>query len=324
MQIIYPHKHICRIYSWFPPEETKSEFVTACERLVAFWDGFGKMHHKEKQALLKISRSTYYRTRKFLEARELKSKRPIHVRKSKFSDETRNLVWKLRKEHPTYGKTKIKVLFDRENTGVQISESTIGRMLKKMNFPKSNTAPRRKRKRDFSKTHAKPFQFKSYDQMSVGEKVQIDHMSVKGVKHFAAIDRISKYLYSNVYNKAGSKTAAKFLREFVKVAPFKIRSIQVDGGSEFMNEFEQTCKELGIPLEVLPPATPKYNGCVERSNKTLREEFYAFCTEDSLMGKRRELMQYLKGYNTIRPHAGINNMTPMEYLEKTGSFKQLE
>ena len=76
MQIIYPHKHICRIYSWFPPEETKSEFVTACERLVAFWDGFGKMHHKEKQALLKISRSTYYRTRKFLEARELKSKGP--------------------------------------------------------------------------------------------------------------------------------------------------------------------------------------------------------------------------------------------------------
>jgi hypothetical protein len=35
--------------------------------------------------------------------------------------------------------------------------------------------------------------------------------------------------------------------------PYKIRSIQVDGGSEFMMEFEETCRELDIPLVVLPP-----------------------------------------------------------------------
>ena len=39
-------------------------------------------------------------------------------------------------------------------------------------------------------------------------------------------------------------------------APFPIRSLQVDGGSEFRDEFEQACRDLGIPLYVLPPKNP--------------------------------------------------------------------
>jgi len=61
------------------------------------------------------------------------------------------------------------------------------------------------------------------------------------------------------------------LLEYVQKVPFKIKSIQVDGGSEFMAEFEDACQELNIPLIVLPPASPKYNGGVERANRTFRE-----------------------------------------------------
>lgn len=196
--------------------------------------------------------------------------------------------------------------------------------MKKLNIPKSNTAPRQKRRRDFSNTHAKAFRFKKYSDMIVGEKVQIDHMSVQGVKHFAAIDRKSKVLYCNVYTKADSKTAAKFLREFVEYTRYKITSIQVDGGPEFKGDFDKACADLKIPLEVLPPSKPQYNGCVERSNKTLREEFYAFCKEDSIVAKRRELKKFIDDYNKNRPHAGIDNMTPYEYLEKTKNLKMNE
>jgi hypothetical protein len=55
----------------------------------------------------------------------------------------------------------------------------------------------------------------------------------------------------------------EILRELIDEAPYQIRSIQVDGGSEFMMKFEEACRELGIPLVVLPPASPKYNGGVE-------------------------------------------------------------
>ncbi|MGI9214863.1 MAG: hypothetical protein ACR2HS_04275 [Gammaproteobacteria bacterium] len=39
--------------------------------------------------------------------------------------------------------------------------------------------------------------------------------------------------------------------------PFKISSIQVDGGSEFMKDFERLCQEKSIDLFVLPPKSPK-------------------------------------------------------------------
>jgi len=56
--------------------------------------------------------------------------------------------------------------------------------------------------------------------------------------------------------------------------PFKVRAIQVDRGSEFFREFEQECQGRGINLFVLPPKSPKLNGCVERAQRTHTEEFY--------------------------------------------------
>jgi len=59
----------------------------------------------------------------------------------------------------------------------------------------------------------------------------------------------------------GVRNYSMFL-DFVRKAPYKILSIQVDGGSEFMDEFAEACAELGIPLIVLPPKKPTYNGGV--------------------------------------------------------------
>ena len=56
--------------------------------------------------------------------------------------------------------------------------------------------------------------------------------------------------------------------------PFRVRAISVDGGSEFMAEFEVACQVRGIRLFVLPPRSPKLHGSVERANRTHTEEFY--------------------------------------------------
>ena len=104
--------------------------------------------------------------------------------------------------------------------------------------------------------------------MKLGENVQVDHMTVtkNGVtmNHFAGIERFSEHVYANayyanVYCKANSTNAAKFLRELIGNAPYKVRSIQVNGGSEFMKDFEEECRELAIPLFVLPPAKTTYD-----------------------------------------------------------------
>jgi putative transposase len=100
--------------------------------------------------------------------------------------------------------------------------------------------------------------------------------------------------------------------------PFPIRAVQVDGGSEFAAEFEQACQQRGLHLFVLPPRSPKLNGAVERANRTHTEEFYQV-TACSLEMKKlnRELRQWERIYNTVRPHqdgcAGLAAAIPTVY-----------
>ena len=105
----------------------------------------------------------------------------------------------------------------------------------------------------------------------------------------------------------------------MKHTPIKIESIQVDGGSEFMAEFEEYCSQLKIPLIVLPPKKPEYNGGVERGNRTFREEFYnrVDLLEDSVRGMQAALSKALVKYNTYRPHRNLKGLTPMQYIKNT-------
>jgi transposase InsO family protein len=84
-----------------------------------------------------------------------------------------------------------------------------------------------------------------------------------------------------------------------------------------MAEFEQTCAELKIPLIVLPPQKPTYNGGVERGNRIFREEFYATTSADSLGAMRAELKKALQKYNAYRPHFVLKGLTPMQYIQNT-------
>jgi transposase len=81
------------------------------------------------------------------------------------------------------------------------------------------------------------------------------------------------------------------------------------------------CEARKIPLYVLPPRRPKYNGGVERTNRTFREEFYDSnrLQADSIGAMRCELKQALKKYNEYRPRQGLQGLTPMAYIQKTTS-----
>lgn len=234
------------------------------------------------------------------------------------------LILRLRRENPTYGKAKIAIILNRDH-GLMISESTVGRILKHLMTKglvhKSLSAPRQKRNRKFQK-HARPWKY-SMRPVKPGQMVQIDHMSVTvnqiTVKHFQAWDPKSKYIQAHVYSNATSQTAKRFLLELIENTPFTISSIQVDGGSEFMLHFEEACAGLGIQLYVLPPKRPQYNGGVERGNRTFREEFYARrdMLADSAGEINAELQKAVNKYNSYRPHANLNMMTPLSYIQSS-------
>lgn len=119
------------------------------------------------------------------------------------------------------------------------------------------------------------------------------------------------YLSTFAASNATAHSAQRALRHALERFPFRVRAIQVDGGSEFMNVFEDACKELGLALFVLPPHSPKLNGRVERANRTTREECHDCSTSPpTIAGLRGDLARYDHIYNTIRPHQALGLITP--------------
>ena len=328
MQIIGLHKNIYKFSSYALSQEKLEVHRKKYEKQVNHWKKLKseRVCDKTCQDIIGISKATYHRYKAHLV--ELNkgilppSKKPKSFRKPNWGESEMQLVLRLRRESPTYGKAKIAVILKRD-FALCLSESTIGRILKHLMskgfVQKSLSAPRQKRKRNFQK-HAQLWKY-GMRPVKPGEMVQIDHMSVAvnqiTIKHFQAWDPKSKYIQANVYSNATSRTAKRFLLELIQNTPFKISSIQVDGGSEFMLHFEEACAELGIDLFVLPPKRPQYNGGVERGNRTFREEFYARrdMIADSARAINAELQKAVHKYNSYRPHANLNMLTPLSYIQ---------
>ena len=50
---------------------------------------------------------------------------------------------------------------------------------------------------------------------------------------YAEVDRTSKYVYANIYDRKTNQTALEFLKELLKIVPYKIHTILTDNGRQF-------------------------------------------------------------------------------------------
>jgi putative transposase len=87
--------------------------------------------------------------------------------------------------------------------------------------------------------------------------VQIDTLFVnmrpdKPIKYFTAYDPIANWTIDRVSMAASAASAKSLLDKLLMEAPFPVRGIQVDGGSNFKSVFEQECEKCGLELFVLP------------------------------------------------------------------------
>ena len=283
-----------------------------------------------------IGPQTFYRWKRRYNPRDLtsleaRSHRPKQVRQPTYSTELVEAVLELRVDYPRWGKEKLVALL--REKGYQTSDSTVGRILRRIKergvlkepVPNHISASKRQRKRPYAVR--KP---KEYDVSHVGDLVQLDTLDIRplpGVilKHFTAHDVISKWNVVNVYRRATAATAASFLDALQERMPFPVRSIQVDGGSEFEAIFEEECQIRGIKLFILPPRSPKLNGGVERAHRTHTEEFYEV-TDSSfdLPELREDLLEWEQVYNTVRPYQALGYMTPLKFLEQQKEYHRKE
>jgi putative transposase len=287
MQMFGLHKNIYKLAQYACTQEILDQQTKDRRKLLGDWELLKKQGVLDS-AIAKvtgISRATFYRRKKAIKTYGIaglkrRSTKPKTLRTSKIPQSTTDLILRLRLANPTYGKAKITIILARDHQ-VHISESSVGRVISKLlqanKITRSISSTPLKRRRKFNK-HAKRWQY-GMKASAPGELIQIDHMSVTkhniSMKEFRAWDPVTKTIVADVVSNATSSAAAKFLNKLVKELPFPVKSIQVDGGSEFMKNFENECQKLDIPLFVLPPNRPQWNGGVERGNRIFREEFYS-------------------------------------------------
>jgi len=271
-----------------------------------------------------VCRATLYEWRRRynpyrLETMEDRSRAPKHRRKVSWTWEDEQKILALRKAHPRWGKRKLVPLLRAQ--GCLLSEATVGRILRRLKRSGRLIEPRavQMRRPQPARPHAirKPA---GYQPQRPGDLIQIDTVHVrplpgKELRQFSAIDVVTRIAAFGVRSRATAGTAAAFLDELLDRFALPIRAIQVDGGSEFMAEFEECCANAGIPVFVLPPRSPKFNGCVERLNRTSREEFWQCYDGDlDLASLTPALRDFEEEYNGLRPHQALQMRTPLEYL----------
>jgi putative transposase len=314
-------------WSWIhqPAEErTLSRAARARLLLLRWHDAHGRNVSRTCRHF-GISRPTFYRWQERsrqvgLRGLEDRSHRPHAVRRPSWRLGELQAVHQLREQYPRWGKRKLQVLLAAD--GMHLSCSMIGRMLHHLRHSgqlREGLARRKRYGRFLPRPYAtrKP---KAYVATLPGDLVQVDTLDVRPVagktfKHLSLIDVTSRYAAAEVGYGATAATVASHLDRMRERLPFPLRAIQVDGGSEFKADFEAYCQTHGLRLFVLPPRSPKLNGCVERLQRTFGEEFYQ-CTAapPRIADLADDLRRYEVVYNTIRPHQALGYRTPAQTL----------
>lgn len=252
-------------------------------------------------------------------------RRPKRLRAKTWTPALIMAVERLRLDFPMWGRAKIGPLARAE--GFKTSDATVGRIIGHLVRRGVVQEVPALRKRSHARRWTQKRRFavrlpKHLKASRPGHIVQLDTVFItlepgKSVKHFTAYDPAAKWTVGQAFNRATARSATLFLDKLLRDMPFKVDAIQVDGGSEFMAEFEEACENKAITLFVLPPKSPKLNGAVERCNGAWRYEFYETYdlpkTVDAL-NPILDSFQHL--YNHHRPHGALAGLTPKQYLDK--------
>ena len=278
-----------------------------------------------------ISRKTFYKwwphyAREGLSGLRDRSKRPRSHPKT-VHEETGQLILKLRRKSG-YGPRRLAFYLERDYA-VKLSVYGVYRVLVRA----GEVQPRKRRPRK------KPV----YYQMNYpGQRVQVDVKYMPKIMlkdrpepykeyQYTAIDDCTRLRFVNTYEELCPANSVEFARRMLECFPFPVEEVQTDHGTEFTyifmphvqkpHPFEEFLKQEGIRRKLIPIATPKQNGKVERSHRTDDEEFYNQREYRKPAKRRKELARHIDYYNKRRPHQALGWLTP---LEKLRSFPEYQ
>lgn len=158
---------------------------------------------------------------------------------------------------------------------------------------------------------------------------------------FVAIDRTSKFAFTQLHAKATTRIAGDFLRALVAAVPYKIHTVLTDNGIHFTDPkgetwspaeirqmladkqlfrahaFEYACALLDVDHRLTRPAHPWTNGQVERMNRTLKEATVRRFHYDTHRQLEGHLADFVNAYNFAKRLQTLKGLTPYEFICKT-------
>lgn len=232
----------------------------------------------------------------------LKSRRP-HYTPNAHTEEELRLIRKMLKRNGRYGLAEVYVRC--KSKGYTRSFGSMCRQIRKKGYRKE----KRKRK-----------SYTRYENMQgryPGEKVQVDIKYVPqecirfpsyGERYYqiTAIDEYSRKRVLKIVKERSTYETKKFVESLEDRMGFKIVTIQVDNGREFVNDeeskekrsaFEKELERLNIGLRRTRPYSPWQNGKVERSHREDGKILYSrevFTSEREL---KEKVAKHEKRYN---------------------------
>ena len=147
-----------------------------------------------------------------------------------------------------------------------------------------------------------------------GETPRLNHEYL-----FVGIDDFSRELYVAIKQDKTQHSSQEFLEQILDECPYTIEQIYTDNGLEYKGNinhhvFAKLCQENKIEQRFTKVRHPYTNGKAERVIRTLMDMWHSKTKFKSRAHRKTELIRFVNWYNTVKPHKGIDNQTPMEKL----------
>src|SRR5204862_5536169 len=88
--------------------------------------------------------------------------------------------------------------------------------------------------------------------------------------------------------------------------------------------FDRLCRENGIDHLLTAPRSPTTTGKIERFHRTLRQEFLTGRVFADLGTAQVELDEWVRSYNTDRPHSALGMATPASRFVRTEEGREAD
>lgn len=231
------------------------------------------------------------------------------------SPELEALICELRRQHPGWGPRRILHQLGKQGIDPLPGRSSIYRCLKRHNLIELR---RRKRRRDEFRRWERDRPMQLW-QMDVMGGVMLDDGT--DLKVVTGLDDHSRFcVAAGLVRRAISKAVCEVLTASLHTYGIP-DEILTDNGKVFTGRFgpqpvevmfDRICRENGISHRHTAVRSPTTTGKIERFHQSVRKEFLADRTFESLKDAQDALDAWVNDYNTERPHQALEMATPAE------------